>query len=75
MRRASWHAAREEELRVHWAAKTKVGEIADLMHTSRGAIYKKARELGLPTRPWGKRAGGKPTGKPDGARAWPMWRA
>lgn len=67
-RRGSWDDAREDELRERWAAKEKVKAIAEAMSTSRGAIYKKIRELGLPTRPWGKRAGGKPTGKPDGAR-------
>jgi len=68
-KRKPWDDDRLARLREMWAANENVGVIADKLETSRGAVYQRARKLGLAARQ--SRHGRKPgtaLGKPDGAR-------
>jgi len=52
-----WTTERSEQLRSMWAAGERTVAIADALGSSRGGVYLKARELGLPSRPRGRQPG------------------
>jgi len=69
-RKRTWDDARYEKLRGLWTSGASADEMADALGSSRGAIYQRAKKLGLPARNQrrGRPAGPRRVGKPDGAR-------